>query len=220
MRRSLSFAPVAAGLLLLACGDAPKIKDCAPGLSFCSASGCADLQKDVGNCGVCGTACGAGQVCAAGNCAAASFVYEDTFLVNVTDVSQCTRFETFRAGLTGPFRQIHFSGSRDATGVTCATPAAATQLANALAAAVTGTANSGNTIVSCDGNSWQVCNRGNNIEFWVGSSIPCDGGNCPDTGFMVRPCFPSLGFWGGINNGGGGGLCNGPTQFMSIEFDR
>lgn len=40
---------------------------CPPGKELCQ-SGCVDLQTDDDNCGACGTACGAGQVCISGAC--------------------------------------------------------------------------------------------------------------------------------------------------------
>jgi hypothetical protein len=40
---------------------------CGP-TATCCASGCHDLQTDPANCGTCGTACGAGEVCSGGAC--------------------------------------------------------------------------------------------------------------------------------------------------------
>lgn len=222
MRPALSFGMAAATAVLLACGSAPEIADCGPGLTFCS-GGCANLDTDPNNCGGCGATCGAGELCVTQSCLAASVVYEDTFVQNTTDPIQCDQWESFRAQLTGPFRQIHFWGSRDAVGVSCTDPVKATELANLLASAVNGTAGTGNTTapIVCDGNPWQICNRGGTggIEFWVGSTLQCDGGNCPAAGYMFRVCgYMNLGFWGGINSGTG--VCSPPTQFMAVEFDR
>jgi hypothetical protein len=217
MRPALSFGTAAAAAILLACGSAPKINDCGPGLTFCG-GGCANLDTDPSNCGACGASCGAGELCVTRSCLAASQVYEDTFVQNTTDANQCDQFNSFRAGLFGDFRQIRFFGSRDPVGVACTDPVAATQLANHLFGATDTTAP-----ILCDGNYWQVCTRGdpsgNGIEFWVGTSIQCDGGNCPAAGYLLRTCsFMSLGFWGGINTGSN--LCNPPTQFISLQFDR
>ncbi len=41
---------------------------CGPGTSLCQGK-CVDLQKDGANCGACGKACKAGEVCSAGKCA-------------------------------------------------------------------------------------------------------------------------------------------------------
>src|SRR5579872_4468311 len=50
-----------------ACGDGGCIV-CAVGEVMCS-NGCTDLSSDVTNCGSCGTACAAGDVCDLGMCA-------------------------------------------------------------------------------------------------------------------------------------------------------
>lgn len=220
MRPALSFGTAAAAAVLLACGSAPEIGDCGPGLTFCS-GGCANLNTDANNCGGCGVTCGAGELCVTQSCLAASPIYGDMFVENITYQYQCDQFESFRAGLFGDFRKIRFYGSRDTVGVSCTDPFAATRLANALQVADPAVPHSGDTILSCDGNSWQVCNRGGSegIEFWVGSGILCDGGNCPAFGYMLRACgFMSLGFWGGINTGLTD--CSPPTQAISLQFDR
>jgi hypothetical protein len=41
---------------------------CDPGLAFCN-DVCVDTQTDPANCGLCGNACGAGEICFAGVCA-------------------------------------------------------------------------------------------------------------------------------------------------------
>lgn len=42
---------------------------CASSLQVVCGSACADLQKDPGNCGACGKACAAGELCSLGTCA-------------------------------------------------------------------------------------------------------------------------------------------------------
>jgi MYXO-CTERM domain-containing protein len=51
-------------------------RTCAPGRTPCNSAGsaclgCKDLENDPMNCGMCGTACGAGEVCAGSQCVAA-----------------------------------------------------------------------------------------------------------------------------------------------------
>ncbi|HZI13294.1 MAG TPA: MXAN_6577-like cysteine-rich protein [Myxococcus sp.] len=56
----------ALSLMLTGCPDEGVV--CTSGLSVCGEA-CVDLGGDTANCGACGEACGAGQVCQAGTCA-------------------------------------------------------------------------------------------------------------------------------------------------------
>jgi hypothetical protein len=197
---------------------------CQPGLLACQ-GGCVDPMTNTAFCGAtgdcaganAGRACVAGQSCNAGACEfpATSEVYEESFTSGTSNLAHCSRFEAFRSRLDGAFSRVTFSGSRDPAGVVCDDPAFATQLANLLKEPPV---NPPGVVVMCNGNPWQVCNRGDHLEFWMGTTVACDGGNCPAVGHMARPCFPTPnGFWGGINNNTG---CAGPSQTMKIQFDR
>src|SRR5689334_19694974 len=68
--RSADVVAVVAGLAIVAfgCGSDTFVGGgCKEGLSECSLK-CVDLRLDPRNCGACGHACGAGEVCSAGLC--------------------------------------------------------------------------------------------------------------------------------------------------------
>ena len=71
MSRNLTPWLTAASLALLvmaagACDDEPNAH-CPPAFKVC-AGACTDVKVDSKNCGACGTACKAGESCAAGKC--------------------------------------------------------------------------------------------------------------------------------------------------------
>ena len=74
----------------------PDAAPCGPGTKWCNGK-CADLQKDVDNCGACGTKCKAGQVCSKGTCSVSC----QTGLTNC--YGSCVNLETdvFNCGACG-----------------------------------------------------------------------------------------------------------------------
>jgi hypothetical protein len=70
---------------------------CQAGQTNCSGA-CTSLQSDPGNCGACGTACGANTACSAGNCAALSPLSGNgTAAIPYTStppLTNCTQYKT------------------------------------------------------------------------------------------------------------------------------
>jgi hypothetical protein len=65
---------------------------------------------------------------------------------------------------------------------------------------------------TCDGRSWSICDRYHG-EVWINPPSECSGSNCPNPGYILRPCIGNLN-WGGVNTA----TCSAPSQTMTLEF--
>jgi hypothetical protein len=80
-------------------------------------------------------------------------------------------------------------------------------IANALRTSTTG-------MWSCGGHQWHFCDRSSYEELWLDPPSSCSGSNCPNPGYLIRPCISNAN-WGGVNTA----TCtSNPTQTMTIEF--
>lgn len=136
-------------------------------------------------------------------------MYTDTFLYAQSPSSaQCNAWNTFRAQLTPRcYTKIMIKGTYDTTGQFCTDTVIAANYANAL-----------NTLTdyispSCNGNVWELCNRYNG-EVWLNPPFLCSGANCPNPGYIIRPCIGNIN-WGGVNTP----TCWAPNQRMTIVFE-
>jgi len=150
------------------------------------------------------TACsGSSPTCSGGACIGPAQVYSGYFTNGVSSgptTTQCTSWNSFRAGLTGTYSKVTISGTL-AISVSC-TGTNANTLCNALR---TGTA----VAVTCDGRTWRTgeCGTGS-WELTTSSSLCfCE----PTSGYSVRPCVGNAN-WGGA----GSATCNGPTQGLKV----
>jgi len=98
------------------------------------------------------------------------------------------------------------SGTFDTTGITCSDPTATQQIADALR---TNTS----ALVSCDGHQWSYCNWGSYGELWIDPPSLCSGANCPNPGYMIRPCIGNSN-WGGVATA----TCSAPSQTLNLDF--
>ncbi len=126
----------------------------------------------------------------------------------VSNVSQCASWETFRLGLaTSGYTTMTFSGTFDPTGISCTDPIVVQQYADALR---TGTG----VHLTCGGRVWSMCNRGSHLEAWIDAPSLCDLANCPDPGYIIRPCFSTTNVWCAAN----ADTCIGPSQTVTLDF--
>ena len=92
-------------------------------------------------------------------------------------------------------------------GVSCTTPALATQICNAL--------DTGSPLsVTCNARTWAVGVCGEDINQNPGIEITANGSVCScNTGYTVRPCCETCGgSWGAVN----GDSCSAPSQTMEV----
>ena len=131
-------------------------------------------------------------------------LFEESFTFDVA-TAQCVSWGTFKASLGTMHQTMHIFGSEDMTGFTCSDPAATQALADAIAT-------DSNLFVTCDGHDWiytAVCGGlWNELRI---DEFTC--GQCPDPGYIIRPCIDTEN-WGGINTD----TCGGPDQTMSLAF--
>ncbi|PKP56283.1 MAG: hypothetical protein CVT88_10365, partial [Candidatus Altiarchaeales archaeon HGW-Altiarchaeales-1] len=132
-------------------------------------------------------------------------VFSESFIYGQTASAQCTTWNTFRGQIDSDtiYTKITISGSNDATGVSCTGPTANT-ICHALNTLTEG-------IWMCDGHNWSLCNRYTG-ELWLDPPSLCSGANCPNPGYIIRPCFSHSCCWGGVNTS----TCNGPNQTMTV----
>ena len=140
----------------------------------------------------------------------AQLTYEQTFTNGIASPAQCTAFTAFQSAIpASPFyTQVTISGTFNTTGIVCTDPA----IVNAFALAVKTSA----TYISAltGGHVWSGCNRGSYYEIWIDPVASCSGSNCPNPGYIIRPCIGNLN-WGGVNTA----TCTtNPTQVMKLEF--
>ena len=135
-------------------------------------------------------------------------MFTDTFYYGQTASSQCNAWNTFRSQLTPRcYTKITIKGTNDMTGQSCSDLTIASNYANAL-----------NTLTdymspSCNGNVWELCFRYSG-EVWLNPPSLCSGANCPNPGYILRPCISNQN-WGGVNTP----TCNAPSQRMTIIFE-
>ena len=175
---------------------------CGSGMQLCNGV-CTDTQTDPNNCGGCGSPCPPQTACNGGTCTTSTgSTYSESFTTLQVATTQCTAWNTWRAGLTGTYTSVTLSGSNDTTGRTC-TGSAANTLCQAL--------HNGTTAknVSCGGYTW-------NVDFCSGMTweLTADGAacNCTNPGYNIRPCINTNGDWGGIDTK----TCSAPSQTLSV----
>ncbi|MBW2264021.1 MAG: hypothetical protein JRG91_18825, partial [Deltaproteobacteria bacterium] len=132
------------------------------------------------------------------------YPYAASFTSGTTPATQCTAWNTWRAGLpSSGLGHLAMFGSEDLTGVKCTDPTAVQALANALRTGTSGT-------WTCDGLSWVVGTCGAGVGIGAGSS-DCA---CTSPGHVARPCIGNDN-WGGM----GSATCPaGPDQDYSVVF--
>lgn len=130
--------------------------------------------------------------------------YSAFFENGETPTTQCTAFDTFRAGLTAPSYVSVQLGGGSAPPATCADPVEATALLDALR---TG----GSLSASCGGTTWRVGPCGDGMEISAGTTSLC---NCNAGVHVLRPCIGNSN-WGGV----GTASCSAPSQTLSVTVD-
>jgi hypothetical protein len=135
-----------------------------------------------------------------------SAVYSQYFDAS-TCTAQCTAWMSFKTGLaTSGYTSVHLYGDMDTVGFTCSDPAATQQIADMLR-------NYTDASVSCGGHVWSHCARDEG-ELWIDPPSVCDLANCPNPGWIVRPCFFGGCTYSGLNSN----TCGAPIQTINIEF--
>ncbi len=136
-------------------------------------------------------------------------MFTDTFINGVTpSPAQCSAWTAFRASLTPKcYTKLTIKGTFEAVGLTTSDPAIIAAYANAL-----------NTNVSyispiTNGNEWHYCSS-TSTHVWVNPVGFCSGANCPNPGYIIRPCIGNSN-WGGVKTA----TCNAPSQRMTLIFE-
>lgn len=131
--------------------------------------------------------------------------YRESFMTGVTPTAQCTEWRSYIAALpSSGLTEVTMSGSAGAP-ITCSDPAVAQGIANAIRTNAT-------FDMMCDGNRWTNCNRYEG-EVWINPPDLCSGANCPNPGYIIRPCIGNPN-WGGV----GTATCGGINQEMALSF--
>jgi hypothetical protein len=192
---------------------------CFGGTTKCG-NACVDTDIDPNNCGGCNTQCANGQICTTGHCCAqgqaycngsckpivqCGYVYTDNFVNNVTPTTACTHWQQYTAGLANSYTQIKMNGTFDNVGIVCNNAVVATNIALALKNNTAYTA-------MCNGHTWSNCNRYSG-ELWIDPPSQCSGNNCPNPGYLMRPCIGNSN-WGGVNTA----TCGGASQTQTLTF--
>ena len=187
-----------------ACVDSQCVATCEAGLTECDGS-CVDLEFDPLNCGACGSVCDG--ACFQSQCLEETLQFEASFTSGVQPSGACSDWLAFRDTLGTGQTSVTFTGSADVTGgITCSDATVVAQIVDAL---VNGT----QLDVSCDGHQWTVCERYNG-ELWIDPPAVCSVNNCPDPGYIFRPCVGNSN-WGGANTATCFDL---PDQSMTLSF--
>lgn len=135
---------------------------------------------------------------------APAYEYSDAFTNGTVTTSQCTAWDTWRAGLaTSGYSRLTILGTFDSVGVSCTDPTSVQALADSIRTETFHT-------WSCDGRSWRTGYCGGSVELNAVGNL-CQ---CPDPGYVVRPCISNTN-WGGVNTD----TCNGPSQTMTVRFE-
>jgi len=128
-------------------------------------------------------------------------VYSESFVYKQHATAACSSWQSFRAGLTGPYETATIRGTFDTTGVSCS-GLVADQLCQALKSGTP-------TTVNCNGRTWHVADCGGFIEF--ASRVDTNNCICWTPDYSVRPCIPNFN-WGGANTA----TCNSPSQTLEV----
>ncbi|MCK9463843.1 MAG: hypothetical protein M0R80_29850, partial [Proteobacteria bacterium] len=124
-----------------------------------------------------------------------------------TCTAQCAAWATFKAGLASSgYTSVHLYGDMDPVGYTCTDPTATQQIADMIRTTAA-------TSISCGGHVWSQCDRYEG-EFWMDPPSVCDLSNCPNPGWIVRPCIGYNCYYSGLNSD----TCGAPNQTITIEF--
>ena len=102
------------------------------------------------------------------------------------------------------FTTVQLYGSKDPNGKKSANPTVTQGIYNAIKNGTNYTGNDGNNI-------WSYC--GSRDELWINPPSECNGNNCPNPGYILRP-LQSNDNWGGINTP----TCSPPSQTMTLTF--
>jgi len=134
--------------------------------------------------------------------------YSEDFVNGSTATAQCTIWDSWRAGLSSSgYTSVTMSGTYATTGITCSDPTTAQAIADAVRTETSGR-------WSCDGHTWDLCGSRYSGELWIDSPSLCSGDNCPNPGYIIRPCISNAN-WGGVNTN----TCtSNPSQNMTIDF--
>ena len=130
--------------------------------------------------------------------------FSHAFAKGNTTEAACSKWNAFRATLTGNYSKVTIRGTYDMTGVSC-TGAKANTICHAIRTKTAGS-------YSCDGRSWRTGGCGGDIE------VNANGNMCGCTGnsYTVRPCIdypPSNNpNWGGAKTE----TCNSPAQTLEL----
>ncbi len=132
-------------------------------------------------------------------------LWSDDFTTDVPATQeQCDRWVEFREVPRFVLGARMF-GTYDMVGITCSDMDAAQQIADALREGT-------EILIPCDGYDWNVCAQ-ESRNIWIDPPSSCSTSNCPNPGYLVRPCILSANY-GGV----GTATCIPPTQTMSVEF--
>ncbi|NUM31421.1 MAG: PKD domain-containing protein [Bacteroidetes bacterium] len=135
--------------------------------------------------------------------------FSQTYTNGATATAQCAAWNAFVSSLSssGNYIKMTISGTYDATGISCTDKT----IVNAFVAAI----KSNSTYISATtgGHVWSICNRYSG-EIWIDPPASCSGSNCPNPGYIIRPCITNLN-WGGVNTA----TCGGPNQVMTLKFE-
>jgi hypothetical protein len=136
-------------------------------------------------------------------------MYSDSFLQGQTAAPQkCTDWNTFKSQLTPKcYTKVTIKGTYDNVGKFTTDPVIIAAFANAL--------NTNTTYISptTNGNVWHFCNS-SSTHVWINPVSSCSGSNCPNPGYIIRPCIGNSN-WGGVNTA----TCNGLNQRMTLIFE-
>ncbi|MCB9232353.1 MAG: T9SS type A sorting domain-containing protein [Bacteroidia bacterium] len=125
-----------------------------------------------------------------------------------TATAQCTAYGTFKGQLNGTncYLAMTVRGDYDQTGITSSDPTNVGGMRNAL--------NTTATYSGTDaGHTWHLCGSRYSGEFWLDPPSSCSGANCPNPGYLIRPCIGNSN-WGGVNTP----TCSAPSQNMELIF--
>ncbi|MFM9945142.1 MAG: PKD domain-containing protein [Bacteroidia bacterium] len=139
--------------------------------------------------------------------------FTQTYTNGQPSTAQCTAWSAFIATLSssGNYTKMTIKGTYDATGISCTDKTIITAFVAAVKTGGTTTYMSSLT----NGHYWSICNRYSG-EIWIDPPALCSGSNCPNPGYILRPCIGGTNTnWGGVNTA----TCGAPTQVMTIEFE-
>lgn len=149
------------------------------------------------------------SVFAAGKAYSQTVKYSENHTGGSASTTQCAAWGVFQSQLNpGNYLKMTIKGTYDPVGLVCTDKTVVNAMAQAIKTA--------STYISplTNGHVWSVCNRYSG-EVWVDPPSSCSGSNCPNPGYILRPCIGGTNpNWGGVNTA----TCGAPTQVMTIEF--